>query len=180
MRTSLFFIAALCLASSPALVSAAEAPKPAASEGPKSLGTTKSWGAYSAGSGKNIVCYMVGKPTKTLPVNPTRGRVDAHVTHRPGENADNVVNFGLGYETKANSKAELDIDGKKFALFTNKDSAWAADAATDKNITIALGRGKVAILKATSARGTNSTDTYSLDGFGAALELIDKTCKVKR
>jgi hypothetical protein len=180
MRTAIFFISALCLASAPALVSAAEAPKPAAPEGPKSLGSSKNWGAYSAGSGKTIVCYMVGKPVKTLPVNPTRGRVDAHVTHRPGENADNVVNFALGYETKANSKAELDIDGKKFPLFTNKDSAWAADAATDKAITQALGRGKQAVLKATSARGTNSIDTYSLEGVGKALELIDGTCKVKR
>jgi hypothetical protein len=172
-------LAALCLALAPLPSTAAESPKPA-DAGPKSLGGTKGWAAYSAGEKASLVCYVVGKPTKSVPANAARGRVDAQITHRPTEKAVNVVDFELGYTAKPGSSAELDIDGKKFSLFTNKESAWASDAATDKLLTSALAKGKQAVVKATSERGTATTDTYSLDGFGPALALADKACNVKR
>jgi hypothetical protein len=165
-----------------AVTAAAPQPKPAQADtaAPKSLGTSKNWSAFSAGSGKSLVCYMAGKPVKTLPEHVTRGRISANVTHRPGENTFNTVNFQLGYETKPGSSAELTIDGKKYDLFTAKQGAWAKDAETDKTITIALSKGKQAVIKAVSEHNNTSTDTYSLDGFGQALALIDKACNVKR
>jgi len=172
-------VAALCLAFAPLMAIAAEAPKPA-DTGPKSLGGAKGWSAYSAGDKATLVCYVVGKPSKSLPANATRGRIDAQVTHRPGEKAVNVVDFELGYTAKPGTSAELEIDGKKFALFTNKDAAWASDAATDRLVTAALAKGKQAIVKATSERGTATADTYSLDGFAQAIALADKACNVKR
>jgi len=176
------FVASLSLGLAPLPGLAAEAPKPAAKEtaGPQSLGGSKAWSAYSAGEKATLVCYVVGRPAKTTPGNLTRGRVDAQVTHRPGEKAFNVIDFELGYTAKPGSSAELEIDGKKFSLFTNKDSAWASDAATDKAVTIALSKGKQAVVKATSERGTLTTDTYSLEGFAQTITLADKACKVKR
>jgi hypothetical protein len=171
--------AALCLALAPHFAIAADQPKPA-DTGPKSLGGAKDWSAYSAGEKGSLVCYVVGKPAKSLPANVSRGRIDAQVTHRPGEKAVNVVDFELGYTAKAGSNAELDIDGKKFSLFTNKEAAWASDAATDRQITTALAKGKQAVIKATSERGTATTDTYSLSGFAQAIALADKACNVKR
>jgi invasion protein IalB len=175
-------LAAPLLALMPLTLSAAEPQKkPAQSDAaPKPLGMMKNWSAFSAGSGKTLVCYLVGKPAKTLPEHVQRGRIAANVTHRPGENTYNTVNFQLGYDTKAGSSAELTIDGKKFDLFTAKQGAWGADAATDKTVTVALSKGKQAVIKAVSERNNSSTDTYSLDGFAQALELIDKACNVKR
>jgi invasion protein IalB len=179
----LLLLTAPLIAFAPLTVSAA-APqqKPAQADvaAPKSLGTTKDWSAFSAGSGKSQVCYLVGKPAKTLPEHVQRGRISANVTHRPGENTFNTVNFQLGYDTKPDSSAELTIDGKKYDLFTAKQGAWATDAATDKAVTIALSKGKQAVIKAVSERNNASTDTYSLDGFAQALALIDKACSVKR
>ena len=172
-------VVALGLAWAPSLAVAADQPKPA-DNGPKSLGTAKGWSAYSAGEKATLVCYVVGKPAKSFPANATRGRIDAQVTHRPGEKAVNVVDFELGYTAKAGSSAELDIDGKKFPLFTNKEAAWASDAATDRLVTSALAKGKQATIKATSERGTATADTYSLDGFAQAIALADKACNVKR
>jgi hypothetical protein len=168
-------------AAAPKPHAAAQKAKPAQAEAaPKSLGTAKNWSAFSAGSGKSLVCYLVGKPVKTLPEHVNRGRIAANVTHRPGENTFNTVNFQLGYEAKASSSAELTIDGKKYELFTAKQGAWAADAETDKTVTLALAKGKQAVIKAVSEHNKASTDTYSLDGFGQALALIDKACNVKR
>ena len=181
MRFLLLVTAPLMALTPLTVASAAPQPKPAQSEaGPKTLGTAKNWSAFSAGSGKTQVCYLVGKPAKTLPEHVQRGRIAANVTHRPGENSFNTVNFQLGYDTKADSSAELTVDGKKYALFTAKQGAWANDAATDKAVTIALSKGKEAVVKAVSERNNASTDTYSLDGFGQMLSLIDKACSVKR
>jgi hypothetical protein len=170
------------LALLPLTLNAAEAPQQVAqgAAAPKVLGSTKNWSAYSAGNGKTLVCYLVGKPVKTLPEHVVRGHIDAHITHRPGENAVNVVNFDLGYDAKSGSNAELTIDGKKFELFTAKQGAWASDAVTDKAVTIALSKGKQAVIKAVSEHNNTSTDTYSLDGFVQSLALIDKACNVKR
>jgi invasion protein IalB len=109
-----------------------------------------------------------------------RGRIDAVVTQRPGEKTFDVVNFDVGYQAKSGSSAELDIDGQQTKLFTNKEAAWTADAATDKATTEALAKGHHATLKATSARDTVTTDTYNLDGFKAALDETDKACDIKR
>jgi len=134
--------------------------------------------AYSEKDGK--VCYLVGTPEKSEPAGLSRGRIDLYVTQRPGEKALNVVHFDAGYPYKPGSSADLDIDGRKFTLFTDKDSAWSADSATDKAITEALAKGKHATLKGSSARGTATTDTYALAGFDTALAAIDKACGVKR
>ena len=110
----------------------------------------------------------------------SRGRIDAYVTHRPADKAWNVVHFDGGYAFKDGSTAELDIDKNKFMLFTAKEAAWANDAAEDKAVTDALNKGKRAIIKGVSARGTNTTDSYALDGYKDALAAIDKACGVKR
>jgi hypothetical protein len=147
---------------------------------PQHIGGANGWDAWSFTEKSGKVCYLVGHPEKSEPANLNRGRVDAVVTHRPSEKTFNVVNFDLGYPVKPDSSAELDIDGKKTPLFTDKDAAWTADAATDKQTAEALAKGHHAILKASSARGTATTDTYALDGFKAALDAIDKGCGVKR
>lgn len=182
MRFLFLLVAALTALAPLSFTAAAPQPKPAEADAaaPKTLGTAKNWSAYSAGSGKNAVCYLVGKPAKTLPEHVQRGRIAVNITHRPGENTYNTVNFQLGYDTKPDSAAELTIDGKKYDLFTAKQGAWAKDAATDKTVTIALSKGKEAVIKAVSEHNNASTDTYSLDGFGPMLALIDKACNVKR
>lgn len=168
----------LLLALAPSTSLAAD--KPAAASVPQEIGGNKNWTAYAYTEKGKKVCYMLAHPVKSEPAKLKRGRVDAMVTHRPAEKALSVVNFDVGYPFKEGSSAELDVDGKKFTLFTNKDAAWDPDAASDKTVTEALAKGNEAVLKGTSAHGTATTDTYSLDGFTAALNAIDKACNVKR
>lgn len=174
---------ALCLAVAPFGVSAASAKsaKPASNDAkPKLLGSDKGWSAYVAGPKSNLVCYLVGHPEKSLPAKAKRGRIALQVTNRPAEKALSVVSFELGYTAKPGSSADLDIDGKKFKLFTNKDAAWNRDAAGDRMVTSTLALGHRAVLKAVSDHGTTTIDTYSLTGFTHALLLVDKACHVKR
>ncbi|HWI26072.1 MAG TPA: invasion associated locus B family protein [Stellaceae bacterium] len=144
------------------------------------LGGAQGWEAYVDAAHGAKICYLIGKPGKSEPAKIKRGPVFASVTHRPAEKRFNEVSFTSGYLFKDGSDAELSIDGKKFSLFTNKDGAWTRDAATDKAVVEALAKGKQATIKGTSARGTATTDTYSLAGFSKALEDVDKACGVKR
>lgn len=149
-------------------------------EGIQHLGGAQGWQAYSDTIRGGKVCYLVGEPSKSEPAGLKRGKIFASVTHRPAEKVANEVSFTAGYAFKEGSDAELAVDGKKFSLFTNKDAAWSRDAATDKAVVQAMARGKEAVIKGTSARGTATSDVYSLAGFGQALALIDKACGVKR
>lgn len=151
-----------------------------ANTAPQELGHANNWTAYTFTEKGAKVCYIIGKPIKSEPTNVNRGRIDVIITHRPSEHAVNVVNFDVGYPFKEGSDAELDVDGREFTLFTDKESAWTPDAATDKTVTEALMKGNRAVLKGTSQRGTDTTDTYSLDGVTQVLTLADKACDVTR
>jgi len=172
----------LSLASMPVLAQPAGTAKPPAAPSAKTehLGDAQGWSAYADTEKNAKACYLVGRPVKSEPENVKRGDVYVYVTHRPAEKAFNVVNFAAGYVYKDGSEAELAVDNHKFALFTNKESAWSRDAATDKAVVESMAKAKQAILKGASARGTVTTDTYALDGFAAMLAQIDKACGVKR
>jgi Invasion associated locus B (IalB) protein len=144
------------------------------------LGGAQGWQAYLDNTKGQKVCYLIGEPSKSEPTSAKRSKVFASVTHRPHDKISNEVSFNAGYLFKEGSDAELTVDTKKFELFTNKDAAWARDAATDKALVEALSKGKQAVIKGVSARGTATTDTYTLAGFAQALGEIDKACGVKR
>ncbi|MDB5409096.1 MAG: hypothetical protein JWL84_4008 [Rhodospirillales bacterium] len=147
---------------------------------PKRLGTTDGWTAYTSPEANGHICYLVGSPTKSEPANLKRNAVHVLVTHNTADKTSNVVSFVAGYPFKDQSDADLDVGGKKFSLFTKDDTAWARDSATDKAVVEAMQKGKTATIKGSSARGTATTDVYSLAGFAPALAEIDKACKVKR
>jgi len=147
---------------------------------PTTLGESQGWAAYSYPDKGGKTCYLVGHPVRSMPAGAPRTRVDAMIAHRLSDKAFNVVTFDLGYAAKDGSKAELNIDGKKYQLYVEKDAAWAPDSPTDKAIATALAHGHHAILRAVSLHGTATTDSYVLDGFGAALAAIDKACNYKR
>ncbi|HXP30682.1 MAG TPA: invasion associated locus B family protein [Stellaceae bacterium] len=158
---------------------AAEKPPSAAeAAAPQEIGGAKGWTAYSYAEKKGKVCYLLGRPAKSEPAS--RGRIDAMVTERPHDKQFNVVSFDAGVPFKEGSDVALDIDGHGFSLFSDKESAWARDAATDKAVTEALAKGRRAVLKGTTSRGATLTQSYALDGFAEALAAIDKACGVKR
>ena len=146
----------------------------------KKLGDWQGWEAYSDTVKNEKICYLIGKPAKSEPANAKRSAIFASVTHRPGEKRTNEVSFTAGYLFKEGSDVDLAVDGKKFSLFTNKDGAWTQNAQSDKAVVDALAKGKQAVIKGTSTRGTQTTDTYALAGFAQALKEIDKACAVKQ
>jgi hypothetical protein len=150
-----------------------------AGEEAKVLGTFRSWTAYQYAENGKSVCFMASKPTSSLPAGSRRGEIYVMVTHRPGENQNSVVSVVNGYSFRPNSEVAMTIGRQNFALFTQGDTAWARDGAADKAIMQAIKGGSTMTVVGTSARGTKTTDSYSLAGTGAALEAINKACGVR-
>lgn len=146
---------------------------------PKLLSKHGDWAAYSFKEGDATVCYMTSQPAKSEGAYKKRDKPFALITHRPADNTKNVFSYIAGYTYQSGSDVELTIDNKTFKLFTHKDMAWARNADADNKIAEAIQKGSKMSVKGTSARGTLTTDYFSLKGTGAAHDAINKACKVK-
>jgi invasion protein IalB len=167
IRSPLLFALSVAALSPTAIAWAAPQQKP--------LGTFGDWTAVTDGGDKRL-CYIGSAPKKAEGKYTTRGDAHVLVTHRPTDKVKGEVSVSAGYPYKEDKVAEVEIDGKKFKLFTRGENAWAYDAAADRAMVAAMKAGKQLIVRGTSSRGTATTDTYSLAGFTAALAAIDKAC----
>ncbi|MEM7618089.1 MAG: invasion associated locus B family protein [Pseudomonadota bacterium] len=145
---------------------------------PKELGVYGDWTAYSFMENGNKVCYMASQPKTAVGNYTRRGDIFALITHRPAENTKNVFSYMTGYSYKQDSSVNIDIGGRKFNLFTQGDTAWAADAAADNALTSAIKAGSAMIVKGTSSRGTLTTDSFGLSGSSKAYQKISAECGV--
>ena len=62
-------------------------------------------------------------------------------------------------------------------MYTQNDGAWIKNAADERRLVDSLRKGTDVVVKGTSARGTASTDTYSLKGLAQALDKVGQECK---
>lgn len=144
---------------------------------PEVLGVFDNWSAYSYNDGSDHVCFMAAVPAKSEGKYTQRDDVFLQVTHRPNNKSFNVVNVVAGYTYKSTSKPQVTIDkNKPIELKRYENTAWAQDSATDEQLVEEMKKGSQAILLGTSARGTRTTDTFSLKGFSKAYEAINKAC----
>ncbi len=138
------------------------------------------WSVFVESSPKE--CWSVSAPKET--VNTRDGRVVAvnrsdillMVFYRPEAGVKEQVTFTGGYPFAPDSTVNLNISGNEFELFVDGEWAWPATAADDAKIVTAMKRGATAVLSARSTRGTTTKDTFSLNGFTAALEDAEKRC----
>jgi len=145
----------------------------------KVLGLYGDWGAQTFAEGKNTGCSMWSQPTKDEGKYKQRGPIYAYVTHRPWDKRVNEVSISAGYAYKKDSTVQVRIGGEKFTLFTDGETAWSRSPKEDKQLVDAMKRGNSMVVIGTSSKGTQTTDNYSLNGFGKAYEAIGKACKVK-
>lgn len=150
---------------------------PAGAEKRDILGSFQDWDAILIvrDSGERI-CYMISVPKETAPAGANRGNIYAMITHRPKRKVRDEVNIVVGYPFKAGSEASVAIGGSRFTLFTEGQGAWAYTPGDDAKMVAAMKAGSAMTVKGTSARGTDTTDQYSLAGFISAHNAISKSC----
>ena len=175
----------ICVVLVAALFAVAASPAAAAGDSKakakaKDLGTFNDWKAVSYEENGQKVCYMSSRPKKLEPKGKVRGDAYILITHRPAEKSYNVVSIAAGYVYQKGSEVNVKVGPTGFTLFTDGDTAWARDEATDKSLSNAIRNGKGMVIKGTSARGTKTTDTYSLSGAGDAFSAIGEACGAKK
>jgi hypothetical protein len=144
---------------------------------PEQLGTHEDWGAFAT-SGKDKTCYALGAPKDRSPkVKLKDTSAYVFISTRPGEGVKNEVAINLGYPTKDGSAASAVIDGDDFELVTKGENAWLKNAAEEPKFVAALKGGSKLVVKAASAKGTATVDTYSLKGLSDALTQVAQECK---
>ena len=108
-----------------------------------------------------------------------RRRRKAHLKGRqPEASALAEVQTLIGYPfstTAANASAS--VDGKSYPMVAQGSAAWLASTNDESGFVSAFKAGSQLVIKGTSQRGTNTTDTYSLSGATAAMNAIDAACK---
>ena len=140
------------------------------------ISTHGAWSVYTFMENGNKVCYMASTPQKSEGDYTSRGNVYALITHRPSEGTKNVFSYIAGYPYKEGSEVSVTIGSEKFSLFTQDETAWAADADADNRLTDAIRKGSNLVVKGTSKRGTLTSDSFSLKGSGDAYAAISKEC----
>ena len=146
---------------------------------PTLLGQYGDWGAYTASPGGKKICFAIAKPSSSESNPPNRPRNPAYmfISSRPADKVSNEVSIIIGYPFKPNSEATVDIGSTSFALYTQQDGAWIKNAADEAHMVEAIRAGQSAVVKGTSAKGTRTTDTFSLRGLSQALDRTGQDCK---
>jgi invasion protein IalB len=161
-----------------ALASSATAQQ-AASGQPTLLGTYGSWGAYQGMSGGRKVCFAAARPSssQTVPANRPRDPAYVFVASRPAENVTNEVSIIIGYPFKPNATATATIGSANFDMYTQNDGAWIMNAADETRLVESMRKGADLVVKGTSGRGTQTTDTFSLKGLAQAIDRANQGCQ---
>jgi len=152
-----------------------------AQESTNRVATKTDWSVFTEATPKE--CWGVSSPKETVntrdgaPVSVQRSDILLFVTFRPGSGANGEISFTGGYPFAPGSTVNITIDSASFELFVDGEWAWPANATDDSALLAAMKRGGAAVLTARSARGTQTKDTFSLQGFTAAMTEAETRCK---
>ncbi|MGB8399167.1 MAG: invasion associated locus B family protein [Bradyrhizobium sp.] len=168
-------------AAKPAAAAAKPVAAPAAAGGaePTLIGQFGTWGAYTATPNGKKVCFALAKPSssKTNPPNRPRDPAYAFVSTRPAEKVANEVSIMIGYTLKPGSESTLEVGGAAYSMYTQGDGLWIRNAAEEERMVDAMRKSADVTVKGLSAKGTETTDTFSLKGLAQALDRLAQDCK---
>jgi hypothetical protein len=146
---------------------------------PTLIGQFGTWGAYTAAPNGKKVCFALAKPSssKTNPPNRPRDPAYAFVSTRPAEKVTNEVSVMIGYTLKPGSDSTLEVGGASYDMYTQGDGLWIKNAAEEERMVDAMRKAADVTVKAVSAKGTETTDTFSLKGLSQALDRLAQDCR---
>ena len=149
----------------------------------------KDWTVYQTSSG-DLECGIISKPTQQVAIRDgkevvvRRGQIMLAVSVDPKDPPPHYrVSYQSGYPYKQNSTVTLNIDNESYTLEIGRtevdnEFAWPPSAEDDNQVVNAMKKGLNAVLTATSRRGTETKDTFSLLGVSDALKIAEQRCSV--
>ena len=141
------------------------------------------WRLFVDGQGAAKTCYLAAEPKSSAPANVKRGETYLVVSHRPGQGVRGEISVRIGYPFSATSVPFAKVGSDEFNFITGVKAQNGADEWTwienlkhQPRLLRAMKRGNELVFKGTSARGTLTTDSYSLRGVTAAMKALDAAC----
>jgi hypothetical protein len=133
------------------------------------------WSAYAA-AGSPKVCFAVAKPKESTPKAVKRGPIYFYISRWPADNVVDEVSVKMGYPFSEGAKTTVTVGSAKFELFTKDEGAFVEKPDMETKLLEAMKGGSTMKIVGKSARGTNTSDVYSLNGLSDALERAAKEC----
>ena len=121
-------------------------------------------------------CFVTSEPASTKPENATRDAPRAYISAWPKDGIKEEVSFRMGFPVKKDAEALARIDPSGFRLFASSDRVFVRDSTQELKLVEAMKKGSKLIVSVTSERGTEITDTYTLQGIGSALQKLQENC----
>ncbi|MFO7856378.1 MAG: invasion associated locus B family protein [Paracoccaceae bacterium] len=140
----------------------------------------RDWSVFTADD-NGPVCWVATEPKSSearrggQAVRVRRGDIYMMVAVRPEQGVANEVSVVAGYPYRGGSDVEARIGDDRFELFTEGEHAWPRPE-DDGRLIESMKAGVTAVVTGVSARGTTTTDRFSLLGFTDALTAAQARC----
>jgi len=138
--------------------------------------TYRDWSLFTHDEAQTKICFAASQPKESTPADSKRDPAFFYISAWPQDGVKSEVSIRLGYPIKQGSTVVVDIGGSRFDLFAKDDKAFVADPTQELKLIEAMKRGSFMKVEATSERGTNTSDNYSLMGISAALQGLASEC----
>ena len=138
--------------------------------------TQGAWGLYADSATPKQVCFIAAQPQTVEPQGANRGPIYFYISAWPQDGVKTEPSAKVGYPIDANKDMLVTIGDETIKLFAKGERGFVSDAGEESKLIESMKKGSTAVVKATSERGTDTTDTYSLSGISAALSKMAETC----
>jgi hypothetical protein len=134
------------------------------------------WSLYADSASPKGVCFIAAQPQAVEPLGANRGPIFFYITAWPKEGVKAEPSIKVGYPVKPDAEMSVTVGTDTFKLFVKGERGFVSVPNDELMLIESHTHGSHAFVKESSARGTASTDTYSLSGLSTALDKLAATC----
>jgi len=134
------------------------------------------WTVYADTATPKQVCFIASQPQAVEPIGANRGPIYFYISAWPKDGVKSEPSVKVGYPIDTNKDMTVMIGTDAYKLFAKGEHGFVLDPTEELKLVEALKKGANAVVKATSMRGTNTTDTYSLTGISQAMQKMSEVC----
>jgi invasion protein IalB len=140
----------------------------------KPLGQFKNWNAASYAADNQERCYISSSPAAEKPATLRHGDVFFFVQTSQAATHQTESSFQTGYDFARDSVVKVTIGDETFQMLTSGRNAWLKRLEREDELIAAMKAGDEMVLEARSARGNETSYTFSLDGVTAASRVLER------
>ena len=134
------------------------------------------WSLYADTATPKEVCFVASQPQAVEPIGANRGPIYFYISAWPKDGIKLEPSIKAGYPVKPDKDMTVTIGSDTFKMYGKGDRGFVLDPTEELKLIESMKKGSSAVVKGLSAKGTSTTDTYSLAGLAQALDKMATTC----